>query len=134
MRVRVLSVLMALMMSGAAVTATYAADAEIKVTDVRQLAGTWRGVGQAGSSPANGMDVVIDESGKAQNVVRPAGTQTTITGSGEFKIEDGKLLYESQTSKLEYTLREKNGKRVLSGEGRVKPDGRKAWTELTEVK
>jgi hypothetical protein len=134
MRARLLSVFMALMMSAALGMRTDAADGEIKVTDVRQLAGTWKGVGQAGNSPANGMDVVIDERGKAQNVVRPAGAGQTITGSGEFKIEDGKLLYESQSSKLQYTLREKNGKRVLSGEGRVKADGRDAWTELTEVK
>lgn len=134
MRVRQSAVLVLLAMSAFSISLMDVLAAELKVTELKQLAGTWKGKTQAGSDPTVEIEVGIDENGKTQSTLRPSGAGQPITTTGEFRLEGGKLTFESAIAKLGYSLHEKEGRRFLTGEGRRKSDGRKVWTELMEVK
>ena len=85
---------------------------EKKVTDVKELAGSWRGwvTGEQGDERAN-MTVSADGKYKA----------STISGStteGQFFLQDGKLRYRSSRTTGDATLSEDKGKATL----RVSPE------------
>src|SRR5262245_747084 len=80
---------------------------ENKVTDVKELAGSWRGwvTGEQGDERAN-MTIAADGKYKA----------STITGStteGEFFLQDGKLRYRSSRTTGNASLSEDKGKYTL---------------------
>jgi len=86
---------------------------EMQVTDVKELAGSWRGwvvTDQQGDERAT-MNVSADGSYKA----------STITGStteGQFYLQDGKLLYRSSRTTGAAKLSEDKGRTTLT----VTPD------------
>jgi hypothetical protein len=86
---------------------------EMQVTDVKELAGSWRGwvvTDQQGDERAT-MNVSADGSYKA----------STITGStteGQFYLQDGKLLYRSSRTTGAAKLTEDKGRTTLT----VTPD------------
>ena len=85
---------------------------EKKITDVKELAGSWRGwvTGEQGDERAN-MTVSADGKYKA----------STISGStteGQFFLQDGKLRYRSSRTTGDATLLEDKGKVTL----RVSPE------------
>jgi len=80
---------------------------EKKITDVKELAGSWRGwvTGEQGDERAN-MTVSADGKYKA----------STISGStteGQFFLQDGKLRYRSSRTTGDATLSEDKGKVTL---------------------
>jgi hypothetical protein len=82
--------------------------AEKKVTNVKELAGSWRGwvTGEQGDERAN-MIVSADGSYKASTV-------TGSTTEGQFYLKDGKLLYRSSRTSGTAKLSEDKGKSTLS--------------------
>jgi hypothetical protein len=102
---------------------TYASAQQAMVQDVKSLAGKW--VGWA--TPTSGSNVIVEVD------VNPDGTYTSKWGStmgqGVIKNEGGKLMAEGNlitgagvatagTGRSELTLSSKNGKQVISGNGR----------------
>jgi hypothetical protein len=82
--------------------------AEKKVTNVKELAGSWRGwvTGEQGDERSN-MIVSADGSYKASTV-------TGSTTEGQFYLKDGKLLYRSSRTSGTAKLSEDKGKSTLS--------------------
>ena len=84
---------------------------EKQITDVRELAGTWRGWVSGGQNLST---MTIREDGSYQ-----AATQNGAMAVGKYYLEDGKLRYRSSRSTGIATISEENGKTFLT----VVPDG-----------
>jgi hypothetical protein len=96
---------------GITMGALVASGGEKQVTDVSELAGTWRGWVSGGQDPST---MTIREDGSYQ-----AATQGGAMTVGKYYLEDGKLRYRSSRSAGTATVSEGNGKTFLT----VVPDG-----------
>src|SRR4051812_42615045 len=95
-----------------AVSASAGMAGEQEITDVRELAGTWRGWVTATSPSLSTMTIKEDGSYRAAST---SGSMTV----GQYYIEDGKLRYRSTRSIGKAILSEEKGKTYLL----VIPDG-----------
>jgi hypothetical protein len=91
--------------------ALVAVGGEKQITDVRELAGTWRGWVSGGQNVST---MTIREDGTYQASV-PTGAMTV----GKYYLEEGKLRYRSSRSAGIATVSEEKGKTFLT----VIPDG-----------
>src|SRR5262245_26543655 len=98
-----------LLLAAALVLSPLAAGAgEKKVTDVKELAGSWRGwvTGEQGDERAN---MTVSADGKYK-----ASTVTGSTTEGQFFLQNGKLRYRSSRTTGDANLSEDKGKVTLT--------------------
>ncbi len=89
------------------------------VTDVKGLAGKWKGWGTGAGGSSFPIEVQVDASGSYTSLMEAR------TGKGTFKVAGGKITTEGHLSgpdpsatSSQVTLTTKGGKQMLSGQGR----------------
>jgi len=89
------------------------------VTNVKDLAGKWKGWGTGSSGSAFAIEVQINPDGAYTSLME------TGRGSGTFKVADGKITTSGHLSgpnptdtAAQVTLATKGGKQILTGQGR----------------
>ena len=105
------------------------------VSDLKSIAGLWKGQGgltTGGVSTTGPVELTIREDGTGEFFLPQlaGGTRSQAT----LKVSDGKLLYETATSKGTATLREGDGKRILAGQSSRKDGSGTGWMELSSAK
>jgi hypothetical protein len=114
--------LLALLLAVAfAVSPTDGIAGEKQITDVKELAGTWRGSATSDSGVARAT-MTVKEDGSYE-----ASTQFGTLTVGKYSLEDGKLRYRSTLSVGTATISEERGRTFLT----VIPEGLKPITGKT---
>lgn len=101
-------------------------------TDLKAIAGEWRGTGQGRDGSARNVTMTITEDGRFTSVFdQPLGSLGT-TFPGTVKVENGRFRYRSEKTGNTgtFTLHEGQGKRVLT----TRADNGFSASELTPVR
>jgi hypothetical protein len=78
------------------------------------------------------VELTIREDGSGEFFLPRLGSGTRVPVS--LIVSDGRVIYETPTSKGTLTLHERNGKRTLHGESARKDGTGTGWVELTQGK
>jgi hypothetical protein len=108
----------------------------VAITDYKMVAGKWAGLvkGLAGprDNPGDWVEMNIAESGAYDfGVARTIGM---LTGKGNLTFKDGKLALEGERGEATFALYEREGKKLLRVDGKVRAGGSPLSGELTQAR
>ena len=101
-------------------------------TDLKAIAGEWRGTAQGRDGSTRGITMTITEDGRYTTVLDQPIAALGTTFPGTVKVENGRFRFHSEKTGNTgtFTLHESNGKRVLT----TRADNGFSSAELTPVR